>query len=96
MRQLRLVERLLAGLSVRVAQAGLFLVHARAARHAAGISGDRDRLADPPEVELRARVSRDSKLHEQHAEQRDERGDEAGWTGQFHWMLDFCLRNGRQ
>lgn len=96
MRQLRLVERLLAGLSVRVTQTGLFLVHVLAAWHAAGIGGHRDRLAEQPDVELRARVARYSKLHEQRAEQRDERGDEAGWTGQFHSMLDLCLSNGRQ
>nr|SPS06000.1 protein of unknown function [Candidatus Nitrotoga fabula] len=80
MRQLRLVKRLVARLIVRMTQTGLFLIHALAPRHAlvAIVRRHRDRFIEITDLQTWTRVSRHSKLHEQHADQRNECGNGAG------------------
>lgn len=72
-----LVERLVTRLSIRMAQAGLHRVHVVASRHVASRHGSH-RLGAMLDAQRRAGVRRDSKLHEQDAEQRDKRSDQAG------------------
>ncbi len=88
----RIVEGLVAQLGMRAAQTGLLLVQAgvQASGHAGASIGRHGYVACERDVEIRARVSRYGKLHEQHAEQRDKRGDQAGWAGQIHYFLRFA------
>ncbi len=78
--QRRLVERLIAHMGMRLAEAGLRHVHAGASGHAMAFDTSRHLIAG-------AGVERYRELHEQQGGERDEAGGEAGWAGKFHFFL---------
>lgn len=85
-RRLDLFHALLRGLAMRVTQAGLFGVyagHVAGAGHS-GFSHCRD-LADLGIN--RTRIARDSQLHGQQAEQREEHCDQAMAAANEHWEI---------
>lgn len=88
LRQVRLVERLMPGVAIGVAQARLRFIHTRTVRHwrHAGICRHRRALGH---THAWANIGRHSQLREQQAEHGYDGGNEARCTGKFHGWADY-------